>query len=97
MKIRVFNPDIKDFTVKYDVSGDRNTKEFKVNARDVAYFDKSIAFHVANHLADFLLHKRGVADKEKIRSPHAVKQEILKEILEDGYTQYQEQYQSAHN
>lgn len=76
-KIGVYNPDGKDFTVKYDLKGDRNPLEFTVPARDMVYFIPVVANHIKVALASHLLHKRGV---KKHSNPEADLKEIMKEL-----------------
>ena len=75
-EVGIFNPDIKDFSVKYDINEDGNPVTFTAPARETSYFSPRIAHHVAKHLADFLLHKRGIK-----QNPDLDKQNIMEEIL----------------
>ena len=80
-KIGVYNPTLEDFWCQYDVDGNRSPKNFIVPARDIAYFAPRIADHVKNHLADAILHKRGLTGVDGVKhSPHDIKKEILEEI-----------------
>lgn len=79
-RVGVYNPLMSDFTVDYAL-GNGLPQAYTVPARDIAYFSKAVAKHVKNHLADTILHKRGVTGAGGIKlSPHAVKEEILKEL-----------------
>lgn len=73
-KIGVFNPLITDFTVKYDIKGDKNPQGFTVPAREIVYFIEPVAKHVKKHLADAIFHKRGVKNNPEMD---------LKEIIEE--------------
>jgi hypothetical protein len=76
----VFNPDIKDFSVQFDVTGDRKPVLFTVPGREIAYFPKGVANKIKSDLADHLLHKRGTSQGGVSRPPSEVKKEIIQEI-----------------
>jgi len=59
----IFNPDTEDFSVKYDLNGDKNPLTFTIKARDIAYFPEVVANHIKKHLADHLLSKRGATGR----------------------------------
>ena len=59
-KVFVFNPDIEDFSVKYDINGDGNPVTFTIRSLESEPFEPVIAEHIIKHLATHLLHKRGV-------------------------------------
>ena len=74
-KVGVFNPDGKDFSVNYDINGDKNPILFTVLARDIAYFEPVVANHIKVALATHLLHKRGVKN-----NPEQDLSEIMEEL-----------------
>ena len=77
--IPIFNPDTEDFSVKYDINGDKNPETFTIKARDIAYFPEAVANHIKKHLANHLLNKRGVIN----RNTELTLQGIYKEIEVD--------------
>ena len=52
--IRIYNPDIDNFTVNYHGS------PVTIRALEIAEFNADVANHVKKHLADHILNKRGV-------------------------------------
>ena len=74
-KVGVFNPDGKDFSVNYDINGNKNPILFTVPARDIAYFEPVVANHIKVALVTHLLHKRGVKN-----NPEQDLGEIMKEL-----------------
>lgn len=55
----IFNPLNEDFSVDYDVPGKGRTT-FTIHAREAESFPTYIANHVKKHLANRVLHTRGV-------------------------------------
>jgi len=53
-KSKIFNPDVDDFTVKYE------SEPYTINAMEIAEFPKRIADHIKKHLSNHLLCKRGI-------------------------------------
>jgi hypothetical protein len=68
-KIRIYNPDTEDFTVEY--SG----VPYTIRALEMESYPTHIANHIKKHLANKLLHDRGI----KI-NPDADLEAIKKEI-----------------
>ena len=66
---RIYNPDTDDFTVNF------NGSPHTIHALEIQEFPIHIANHIKKHLADHLLHKRGVKE-----SPQADLENIFKEI-----------------
>jgi hypothetical protein len=66
---RIYNPDTDDFTVNFD------SKPYTIKALEIQEFPIHIANHIKKHLANHLLHKRGV----KI-NPEADLSKIFEEI-----------------
>ena len=67
--VRIYNPDTDDFTVNYE------SKPYTIRGLEIDEFPFHIANHIKKHLADHLLHLRGV----KV-NPTADLMEIYKEI-----------------
>lgn len=59
-EVGVFNPDTKDFSITYDINGDKNPPLFTVPAGDHAFFVKGVADHIKSHLAKHLVFSRGI-------------------------------------
>ena len=51
---RIYNPDVEDFTVIY------HSAPVTIRALEIAEFNIHVADHIKKHLADHLLHKRGI-------------------------------------
>lgn len=71
-KVKIYNPDTDDFTVKW------HGQPYTVRALEIS---KPLPFHIANHikkhLANHLLHKRGVPEHSNITDTLAkIKKEI---------------------
>ena len=73
--IRLYNPDVKDFSVFYDDGSGR--KEYTIKALEMEEFPYVIGGHVKKHLIDRILNKRGAGVSGNI--PEA-KRKIAKEI-----------------
>jgi hypothetical protein len=57
-KIRIFNPDSKDFQCYYDGIS------YLLKAQDIGEFPAVIALHIKKHLANHLLHKGSAKNAE---------------------------------
>jgi hypothetical protein len=69
--VGVFNPLDDDFTVTYDINGDRSPLAFTVHSGEIEFFQPAVAEHIKKHLADKILNQRTVKtnwadDHEKI-------------------------------
>lgn len=53
-KVKIFNPDFDDFTVKYD------GQDYTLHAQEIEVFDAVIANHIKKHLADKLMGLSGI-------------------------------------
>lgn len=69
-KVGVFNPTTKDFTAQF------NGKDYTVPKGEMVKFRYHIAHHVAKHLADKVLTKKGFSVTQE-----PVRTKTLKEIL----------------
>ena len=58
-KIPIYNPLTVDFSIKYDIKGDRNPKEFTIKGGEIQYFPKVIANHIKEALANEMFNQRG--------------------------------------
>ena len=67
--LKIYNPDTEDFTIKY------HNEPYTINSLEIMEFSFPVANHIKKHLADHLLHKRGL----KI-NPQTDLENILKEI-----------------
>jgi len=67
--IRIYNPDTDDFTCNF------HGEPYTIHSLEMAEFTFYIAKHIQKHLADRLLHKRGIKE-----SPRADLENIFKEI-----------------
>lgn len=67
--LRIYNPSTDDFTVKYE------GKEYSIGALDMQEYPYHIANHIKKHLADYILHERGIKT-----NPQDDLAEIKKEI-----------------
>lgn len=67
--ISLYNPDTNDFTCNYV------GKPYTIQALEITKFPFYIAHHIKKHLADHLLHKRGIKE-----NPEADLENIFKEI-----------------
>ena len=59
--MRIYNPDIDNFSVWYDKTGP-NAKLYTINSMEIKEFDDQIANHIKKHLANKILHRRGIRD-----------------------------------
>jgi len=75
-KVGVFNPDIKDFSVQYDIDGNMSPKTFTAPAREISYHLPVIAKHIKSNLADYLLHKRGIKQNPALDKENIIKDEL---------------------
>lgn len=66
---RIYNPDTDDFTVKF------HNEPYTIHALEIQEYPLPIADHIKKHLADHLLHKRGIKD-----NPEADLKNIFREI-----------------
>lgn len=66
---RIYNPDTDDFTVTF------HGKPHTIRALEIQEFPFHVANHIQKHLADHLLHKRGIKD-----NPQDDLEEIYREI-----------------
>jgi len=74
-QVRIYNPDVEDFTVNY------HGYPVTIRSMEMQTYNMEVANHIKKHLADHLLHKRGV----KV-SPQDDIQAIYKEIEVDTIT-----------
>jgi len=68
-KVRIFNPDDKDFTVKW------HGEPVTARALEIGEFEYHVAQHIKKHLATHLVNKKGIAiptDEDR--------QEVIKQI-----------------
>ena len=79
-KVFIFNPDIEDFSVKYDINGDGSPATFTIRSLESDSFSPVIAKHITKHLANYLLHKRGIKQNSELDLQN-IKKEI--EIIND--------------
>lgn len=66
---RIYNPDVEDFTVKW------HGEPYTIKAMEIQEYPFHVANHLQKHLADKLLHKRGIKN-----SAEQDLKEIFKEI-----------------
>ena len=59
-KIPLYNPLREDFTVTYDITGDKDPRPFTIHAQEIEYFEPIVARHIVKHLADAVLAERGI-------------------------------------
>ena len=78
--IIIFNPDMEDFTVQYDIDGTKNPKPFTIRSLETAKFVPSVAKHIVKHLANHILHKRGAINKNVELTLKRIRKEIEVEI-----------------
>jgi hypothetical protein len=64
-KVYVYNPLNEDFTVKYDIRGNKNPKAFTLKAKEIAQFDRVIANHLKKHLANKMFDLLGDVTKDR--------------------------------
>ena len=67
--IRIYNPDVEDFTCTY------HRAPITIRSMEIMALNIAVANHIKKHLADHLLHKRGIKNnaEEDLR-------DIFKEI-----------------
>ena len=70
-KLKIYNPDTEDFTRKW------HGQPYTIRALEIEEFPFHIANHLKKHLANHLLHKRGVPANRNIQEALAkIKKEI---------------------
>lgn len=55
----IYNPTWEDFTVTYDINGDKRPESFTIHAQEIAYFEPVIADHIKLHLGKKLVMTSG--------------------------------------
>jgi len=58
--MKIFNPDTEDFSISYDINENKDSQIFTIHSLEMKEFPDFLARHIQKHLADHLLHKRGI-------------------------------------